>query len=538
MSEVINTKENINNQIEVDKEMLSVLPKNTKKNLQAYKDKAQDVKLSYKAYLEEILTEIKRRLIKLESFVPNPKIEELKQEIKNMEKVNILEKNTTPFEKLELDKSLYILKRFYKNNLELVNSAIVECLNKFKTVGVVLNAEDFNFSVYTKEYMKVFLEEQKNGDINSTKLKDTFEQLYWKCSDIIIHLELNFRSLYLKNEKTINKYFEEERKRIIREFSLTEEEASTKYHELQLKLIETKNKDTALIIKKFLNNERNIKDYEEANVKKQYKKLLGSDFDDLGKEEIEEVDKNIFRLQNSLYELKNYLKFKFIYDEAIEIFKSKDKFKSIYNQKLKQIKSIETKLFKQNKKIEKYENHKGLLQKLFNKGNRLEKININNNAQILELRNIYRDLEENKIRNIISSILNDSSTIYDVLLLVSQFYSFLVNTIIDQYPDIPQDELQETIEAFRNFIRYPKITIINNIKILEDKDMALMIKDKYNLCNINITMGDLKEENISGLITTVNNICENNYIEDCKVNIQDIQFIIQANRILEDNNKL
>ena len=152
--------------------------------------------------------------------------------------------------------------------------------------------------------------------------------------------------------------------------------------------------------------------------------------------------------------------------------------------------------------------------------------------------NIYIDLEENKIKNIINSVLNDGSTIYDVLFLICQFYSFLVNSIIEEFPDIMQEEIYDTINKYRTFIKYPKITIINNIKMLEDKDIILMIKDKYNLCNINITKEDLEDENISNLISSVNTICENNYILNSKTTLQDIQFILQANKILEENNKL
>ena len=260
---------------------------------------------------------------------------------------------------------------------------------------------------------------------------------------------------------------------------------------MQNQLIEEKNKDTALIIEKFLNGEKNTKDYELTNINKNYKKLLGKDIGEFDKEQVQEINKNISRLQNSLYEYKNYLRFKYIYDNVMHIYNSKEKYKVIFNQKLKQIKKIEAKVFKNNKKMERYASHKGLLQKIFSKNvNRLEKINVNSNTQILELRNIYRDLEENKIYNIFSSLLNDGSTIYDVLFLACHFYSFLVNSTIDAFLDIMQDEIQNTIERFRKFIKYPKITIINNVKMLEDKDMALMIKDKYNLCNINISKED------------------------------------------------
>ena len=100
-----------------------------------------------------------------------------------------------------------------------------------------------------------------------------------------------------------------------------------------------------------------------------------------------------------------------------------------------------------------------------------------------------------------------------------------------------QDAIQEMIEKFKRFIKYPRITIINNVKIHEDKDIVLMIKDKYNLCNINITKEDLEEDNISNLLTVVNNICEYNYIDNSKLNLDDIQFVLQANKILEENNR-
>ena len=538
MSENISVKEKINNQIDIDKEILSVLPKNNKKNLQAYKDKAGEIKQSYVTYLDQILSEMKRRAIKIKSVEQDPNIEKTAQQIKYMEKIELLNDNTTSFEKMGLDETLYVLRRFYKNNLELVNDAIVKCLEKFRIVGVNLDAKDFEYSVYTKEYMNVFLDEMKKGDCNSSRVKDAFEQIYWKCPDLIIHIELNFRSLYLKNEKTINKYYEDAKKQITKELGLNEEDAIKKYENLQNQIIEEKNNDTALIIEKFWNGEKNTKDYELTNINKNYKKLLGKDIGEFDKEQVQEINVNISRLQNSLYEYKNYLRFKFIYDNVMQIYNSKEKYKAIYNQKLKQIKKVEAKVFKNNKKMERYANHRGLLQKIFGKNtNRLEKINVNSNTQILELRNIYRDLEENKINNIILTLLNDGSTIYDALLLACHFYSFLVNSTIDAFPDILQDDIQSTIERFRRFIKYPRITIINNVKMLEDKDMSLMIKDKYNLCNIIITKEDLEEDNVSNLLTIVNNICEYNYIINSKTTLEDIQFLLQANKILEENKK-
>ena len=72
MSEIAVTK--LNNQIEVDKEILSVLPVNNKKNLKDYKLKCEEIKKNYENYLESINSEIKRRAVRINSILPNPKL--------------------------------------------------------------------------------------------------------------------------------------------------------------------------------------------------------------------------------------------------------------------------------------------------------------------------------------------------------------------------------------------------------------------------------------------------------------------------------
>ena len=530
----------MNDQIEVDKEILSVLPKNNKKNLIAYKDKAAEIKRRYDTYLNEINMEIKRRVVKITSISPNPKIEETEKEIEGMKDIRILNEKITSFEKMELDEILFVLKRFYKNNLELVNESIVKCLERFKKVGIRLKSSDFSYSVYTKEYMKVFFSELKKGDINSTEVKENFEQIYWKCSDIIMQIELNFRSIYLKNEKEIDKYFENEKKLMTNEIGLNEKEAFQKYNALKSRLIRLKNKDTSVLVQKFINKEEATKDYEKNSINNIYKKILKDDLDDLEEEQIKELNKNISRLNDNLYEYKNFMNFKFIYDEIVEIFNSTEKYKNIYTQKLKQVNKLEAQLVKINKQMEKRQRHRGLIIRLFNNvkknNNKLEDINTDVASKINELKEVYRELEENKVKNIISTELNKNSTIYDALNLISPFYSFLVDAIIKKYEDIQQDDIKSMIIEFREFIEFPKINIINNTKIVEDKDMALAIKDKYNLCNLNVAREDLEIENIDKLKFAVNTICTNKYLEGSKVDLDDIKYVLQATKVLEEDN--
>ena len=534
MDEVITQK--LDNQIEIDREILSVLPKNTKKNLKIYKDKASEIKVGYEDYLKNILAEIKRRKVRITSLSPNPEIKKLQEQIDEKSYIKKANRNIPSFEKMELDEILFVLKRFYKNNLELINESIVKSLEKFESVGVILSENDFNYSIHVKEYMKVFMAERRRGEINSAKIKDIFEQIYWKCPDIIMQIELSFRNLYLKNEKNIDKFYEELQKNNTSKVNIDDKEALENYEYMQRKLIDLENADTALLLSRFLKGEENIKDYEDVNVKKAYKKFVNDDFETLDKKQQEEYNENLFRLQSSIYEYKNYLEFKYIFNDIIEIYKSNLKYKNLYNNDLKKIKTLEAQVEKMNKKTEKLEKHKSLLLKLFSKKNnlKLEKINVDVNSKLQEIRDLYRDLEKNKVSNIICTSLNDNSTIYDALLLISPFYSFLVDSIIKMDNDILQEDIKETIKDFREFIDYPNITILNNIKILEEKDIALMIKDKYNLCNINMTKGDLDVENIGNLETSVDRICNYIYLKNSKTNLDDIKFVIQAEKILEN----
>ena len=531
-----NAVKKLNNQIEVDKEILSVLPVNNKKNLKEYKLKCEEIKKNYENYLENINSEIKRKAVKIKSIPQNSSIDELYNQIKNMEKIKLLDKNITSFEKMDLDEILFVLKRFYKNNLELINENIEKCLEKFKSVGIDLKEEDFNYSIYTREYMKVFLEEIKNDNINSTRVKENFEQIYWKCPEIITHIELNIRSLYLKYEKQIDKYFQDIRKEVLKEFEVKDnEEAYEKFNSLKAKLLKQKDKDSNLILKSFESKKEAPKDYEKIAVQGQYKKLLGMDYEDIEEGQIEEFNKNIFRLRDNLYEYKNYLTYKYIYDDIIEIYNTKEKYGSIFNQKLKEIKKKEAELFKLNKKIEKQSRHSGLILKIFNKinknNNKLEKRNSDINSKILELKDVYRDLEQNKVKNIISTVLTDNSTIYEALSLVKPFCSFLVDSVIKKYEDISQEDIETTIGDFWEFLEFPNMTIINNSSITENKDLSLVIKDKYNLCNIKISKDDLEEENLDKLINTTKIICNSYYLEKSQITLEDIKFVLQVNKL-------
>lgn len=533
-----NWTEILNKKVETDKEILSVMPKNTKKNSATYLNKVKEIYTEYDNYLRDVLVELKRRVNKINMVKENPEIKQVEQELKKFEEVDLMGLQKTPYEKMKLDELVFILRRFYKNNLEQINNDILSCIRKFLEVGIELNADDFSYSPFTRRYMKTFFIEYKKGDVNSQIMKEEFEKIYWECSDIIMHIELNIRYLYLKHEKEIEKYLNQKNIEKYRKIETNEAGCLDKYKALKVKLEELKDTDKKIILKKFVNGEFDEKNFEKTSIERQYSKILVEQYDSYTKANLEEITVNIVKLSKTLEEYQNYLKYKFIFDEVLKIYKEKDKYKNTYEKQKKEIQKIESKLASINKKYEKTNKLKDNIFFKRTSGEKLKTISIEINNLILQLKELYRKADRDKMNDKISSILSDNSTIYEALFLASSYYTFLIEVMMKQFPETPEEELNEKAKEIREFITSPFITIINNIAIKEEKNIALMIKDKYTLSNIKITKEDLLEENlIADLNNTVNYIVNSYNVEKSGINLNDVKFINRANKILEEAKK-
>ena len=159
--------------IEIDKEILSTMPKNNKKNLLKYIDKINELKEEYNLLSEELYNDMNKRYKKIISVKQNPIIKENSIAISEIEELlEIIDTVKTSYEKIGMDKIIYKLGRFYKENLENINIEILNFLNKFNSIGIKLTCEDFDYSLYVYEYMKVFF--QNIEDINSKEIKEKF----------------------------------------------------------------------------------------------------------------------------------------------------------------------------------------------------------------------------------------------------------------------------------------------------------------------------------------------------------------------------
>ena len=507
--------------IEAEKEILATMPKNNKKNISKKLEKIELLQKEYNKFLKKITKEMNERYKKTIEIKSNEKIKKLDNELEKIEKILIvLDDTKTSYEKMGLDKVIYKIDKYYKGNLEEINEQIDMAIKKFANVGIILKLSDFNYSTYVEQYMKVFLEEKKKGDIKSKKIQEKFEDVYWKCSDIIVHIELNLRNIYLNNQSNIEKYFEKERNYIVKQYGRTKEDIKKLYYKTKVMRDELYREDKKQLLDKFLNGTYNINEFEEEQLKNNYIKILGEN----DNAEKQEIDKGMLELLNSLYEYKNYQKFEFIINDIKKYYKEKEKYKNSYKEAKNKVDMLE----KQIKKI----NKKSIITKIFRKEEKETKQTAEYKKTIAEIRNAYKEMELSKFYNKIYLDIKDNSTIYEILELANSYYNYLTKIMIENDNKITQEKMDELIKELDEFLKSPYNNIINNVTILEENDIAMIIKDRYKLLNFNIEKEDFSAKNTNNLIKTLENIIIARNIEKVNLKIQNIKEIIELKQAL------
>ena len=139
----------------------------------------------------------------------------------------------------------------------------------------------------------------------------------------------------------------------------------------------------------------------------------------------------------------------------------------------------------------------------------------------------------NEFYNKIYTDLNENSTIYDVLYLANAHYYYLVDCFIRNNQEISQEEIDDNVEALNNFLLNPYNTVIYNIPFLEQKDLAVIIKDRYRLLNFKVEKENLSEDNIDSLIDLLKNVCTGINIREAKLDIEEIEELCKIKKILK-----
>lgn len=543
--------EQIQKSVSIDKEMIEILPKKGIKKQRELMQKINETQDKYNKLKNSLFKEINIRYNNLTGIKENPEIKETYDKLVNLSKAETINSQKKSFEKMQLDRLVYDINGYYKKDLSATNKDIYECIQKFRKVGINVTAEDFCLSEYAQEYIAVLLEESKEGKLSSSKLRKKFDEVYWKCSDLIYHILVCIRYIYDMHEEEIDKYYEQKSKTIA-------EKTNRDLKEQKIKLDEKYNdlvfRDEKNILDNFVNGVYSIGDFNKSSYDSFYMKILGKNKNELGETEAKETDENIKRLNQNLVEYFKYLQYKFLSDETLSIKdsiakekeqeksaqtedkkgkkgkKNKTKFESVVDE----IKEKTNEILKLNDKINNKPTAKsGLFNKKAEIDNKEKKTtSVERDKKILELKDLYRKFDDAKFEETIMADLDETSTMYDILKIATYYYGFLARCLIKQNQEITPQEITDKIIEIKDFIENYNFSVINNINMNEQKAISVIIKDKFKLIGFNLSKDDVGEASLEDTIRQTKNVIIANYINQTNISLEDIDFILKAKNIV------
>lgn len=502
--------EEIKKKISDDNEILNILPQNNSSNKKKYLNKVSELLNEYTLLQKNIYNYISSK----NSLLKNKYFEKIDDDI--IDKIEDLEKKLYYFndyqdsyEILGLDKLFYNLHKYYDSDLNFYNENINKILDIFEKAGVKVSKEDFYFSESAYLYMSVFLN-QRNGTFDFNVLKETFENLFWKSHNMMRFILLNFKHLYYINEKKFNEYLKNERKNILNNYGNSYDNLLIKYQELITRRNNMLLTSKYIFYNMFMNKEINVKDFDSEKMEKLINSFLEEGFNP------SDIKKLFMNFYASLKEEMFIYNTRFVLDYVHKIYQEKDNYKNLFSSTYKEIKSLEKEVLKKRKKI----NHKSI----FKRKDTNDKLNNDIENILLELDEKYDLLDENRYKEKISLI--DNSKVKDYY-LIGKSYLFLKNNT----KDLETINIDDVIMQISKNIYSPYNVLIENINYNDLDSLNLIVFDKYRLLGFNLSSDDLLSDNLDSLIKTFNSIIIYYCLNDLKINIDEIEFILESEKI-------
>jgi len=473
-------------------ENLSILPTETKKNKAEYIKYIDSELNEYNNKLKEIEKELEDRYQKyLKKYTSGPS-QEMSDDI-DIISLKFSNSDFDSYERLNLSYYVYEIGHYYKEDLDKVNEIILSFIDSFSKVGINLTISDFNYTDVVNKYMTSLL--NKNEDIHAV-----FESLYWENPTLINQIELNFRYLYFKYKKKIDKYF---RKHVPSSINTVD-----KYRGLTQSLNDYKHTSIKYISSLILEKKVPLVDVSEKNIKSITSELL-----------LEESDSNydnLLKLEDTLLEYKDLMHFMYIIEDLKKLFEHKQEYKGVYLNKYKEIHKKEKELFKLNKKANKNGESK-----------------LNRNNCIVELYKLYRELDDLKINDTIYNEVSDDTSYYVLLSLVALDFNYFVKLLKEQKENLTMEDIDNNLNKLFKFVYGNELNIVNNISISENKNISQIISDRYRLININVNEEKISEESIDSYLKNLGNLILSYDINKNKIDIDELEYIMYVNKMKE-----
>lgn len=485
---------------------LEILPTNNAKNVEKYIEYIDGYIKKYKEMFKDAESEINNRYSETLSKYSTLKYEEGNINI-NYGSFKLSDSRVPSDEKMNLPYLFYKLRNSTSQNLQEVNQIILEIQDSFKNTGVILTEKDFDISENVNIYMKALLQ-------NSDTIQDIFNTIFWKASNLLGQIEINYRYLYNRNKSKIDEYYKQKYANFDYDKYLTTHRELVNSNEL------AKHSSIKYIYDLFMNGTYEVEDFvSESRVQNLFNKVLADSSSDRNYE-------SLIKLKNSLNEYKGYLSFEYVIKDFKELYSHKEEYKGLFENKLKEIGKKEASVLGLNKKI----NKKGLFK--LNKKKKDVAIT-ERNKLIDELINDYKELDELRIKDYIYNYVTPETSLYNILVFTSYNLVYFVNLLEKEGEEITVDIVNKNMLTLQKYLYDNYIDIINNITIDEDKQIDKIIVEMYKRNSIVLSEDDISVDQIDKYLDSVNKLIVYFDVYTVMLNLKDVDFILKVPNVLK-----
>lgn len=406
-----------------------------------------------------------------------------------------------------------------------INDILSKIFNIFKDAGVNLNATDFNYSMFTYEYMELFINSFGNNSFNDI-MKKSFDNIYWECPDIIKHIKLNLWFLMDKYKEKLDIYSNSKAIDLLNSTGLSKTELLDDYLKDVSNLEKLLARDDFYNLEMFMSKKKNILDYlaDSSTRTKNFDQFVidgvFADITDISKFYNVMVD-----LSHTLSVLKMYYRYEFIIKDMQDKYNKRNENKTLYEQKLKEIKTEETKRSKIYNDYLKATGKKGLFHRVNPQKEKSTKLEIN--EEILKLVTLYDELHELEIVDRINKNITSVSSLYDLFSLSYSSYYYLEKMFKEHFVEDVNFSFDEELDKYFDFIYSPYKDFLTKIYAFTNSSVPFVIVDKYRLLGINITGEDINNDSLDAFMDTVNYVKTVYDISKSELSLENINFIIK-----------
>lgn len=524
--------------IEAKKTLNSTAPTKTKTNQRKLYENLESIEEKYIDYQKNIRNYLNAKAKSLYIKDENPNSEILKERIKELETTRfLLNPFNTFFEKMGFDLLLYQINNYYVFNFSSLNDIINGFLDKFEQAGIILQGEDFDYTCYVHDYMTSFLEVHYKKSDNYNKVSEIFEKIYFMNPEIISHIELNFRKLIEKNKTKFNSYISKLQQDIMRKNQINNynsciKELERAYAELNYYGKESISEITELSKAGDIDIEQYLED---SKVRKAaFETIISDNIDCNDKEDMEDINIALEKLQANIEEYKNYLDFLPLFNDFKEEYsklivaddkKPEDKglreIKETISKKEEELSRINRKIFGGKPS---FFDFKGMSD--------TKTLKIESVYKAKELYELYKIYDQEYFKAKVMTILNKTLSVADLLNLYYSFDYFKKLAIKKVYNTNSYDEIVKYSNKFDDFAKNPMNIVMPGVLVFEDSNISRVIANKYRLNNIKIVEEDLSADNLNNLNNKISLILRVNKINNSNTSVEKIWFIVQVEKII------